>query len=263
MIFGNSAQQTAALAFLRSGEKILCLEGDPHLGKASFLRREIPALFHEEDTLFAVPDPSGAREACEFASTEPVHGSSKVLVIEDIDSLSDPTQDAYLKLFEEPPASLRVVLTATDLGRLNSALRSRVRRTIRWVPLSSDEMQVFIQTIEPPDQELAAMVAGRPGIYVRAHGKQRYKELFRSVTEYVTGHRDPFMDPVPSAFEKLSDPDDRSVVSHLCRFAAVRSGGPAHRIRTVLEFCSTLSSIPSANAAVHWTIAAVQMSSSL
>lgn len=262
-IFGNLAQQAAFLTLLRSGQQVLCLEGDQHLGKSSFLRDVVPELVPNEDMLMAADGSAGVHEAREFASTEPVSGDFKVLAIADVDRLSDPAQDAYLKLLEEPPPRLRVVMTALDLGWLHPALRSRVRRTVRWAPLAETEMQSFAATIEPADPELLAMVKGHPGIYSRAHGKQAYKDLFHSVLTYVSGHGDPFMDPPPAVLEKMSNADDRSVIAHLCRFAALSSGGSAKHVRAVLVFCSTIASVPSANAQLHWSMMAAQMSSSL
>lgn len=240
------------LELVRSGTKVLCLAGEPHLGKSSFLREELPSLASDSDLLFAPPGADGAREARSFAASEPVHGDFKVLVVEDALRLSDSAQDAYLKLLEEPPSSLRIVLTAEDPWAMRPAIRSRLRKTVRWGVLSGDEMSSFAETVEPVDPALITMVHGRPGLYNRAHGKKYYADLVAAVRSVVGGSLHSFMDPVPEAVDRLAgDVDERSVVSHLCRFAAIASGGSRERVRCVLKFCSTLS-VPSVNAGVHW-----------
>jgi len=251
-MFGNSRQQAQTLELMGSGTRVLCLAGEPHIGKSSFLREELPALASESDLLFAPPGADGAREACLFAVSEPVHGDFKILVVEDASALSDPAQDAYLKLLEEPPASLRIVLTTGDPWAMHPAIRSRLRKIVRWGVLSDDEMSLFVKTIDPVDQELVALVRGRPGLYSRAHGKRCYVDLVSAVRSAVSGISNPFMDSVPEAVDRLAgDADERSVVSHLCRFAAISSGGAPDRLRPVLKFCSVLST-PSVNAGIHW-----------
>ncbi len=252
MIFGNSSQRAQVLEALRAGEKVLCLAGDRYLGKSSFLREELPSIASESDLLFAEPGPDGAREACRFSSSEPVHGDARILVVEDASGMSDPAQDAYLKLLEEPPPSLRVVITASDPGAMHPAMRSRLRRIVRWSLLSEPEMAAFAATIDPLDPELSSMVRGRPGLYSRSHGKAYYKALFSAVRSAVAGSSDAFMDPVPEAVDRLAgDAEERSIVAVLCRLAAIASGGPPARVRRVLQFCSSLS-VSSVNAGIHW-----------
>jgi hypothetical protein len=263
MIYGNSRQQSLFLDLLRSGTQVLCLSGDPHIGKSSFLREELPSMASDQDLMFASSGPNGAREARDFAFVEPVHGDFRILAVEDASSLSEPAQDAYLKLLEEPPPSLRIVVTTSDDGLLHPAMRSRLSRVIRWSPLSVPDMDLFVSTIEPPDHDLARIVRGRPGLYSLTHSKSYYKDLFAFVVDSISGSVDPFQSPVPDAIEKISNPDDRSVVSHLCRFAALSSAGRPESVKAVLSFCSTLSSSVSVSPSTRWVRAAARMSVSL
>ncbi len=263
MIFGNSAQRALLPDFLEKGPRTVCLAGDPHLGKSSFLREELPHLVSDSDLMFSDPGPDGAREARAFASTEPVHGDLRVLVVENIDAMSGGAQDAYLKLLEEPPPSLRVLVTASDTGHIQPPLLSRMRLVSRWSPLSDEDMVAFASTIDPVDDSLFPIARGRPGVYSRIHGKSAFKDLFATVSLSVTVHGDPFMDSVPEALGSLSDPDDRSVAAFVCRSAALVPGAIPGLSAHILRFCSVLSSVPSASATMHWMRAAAAMSRSL
>ena len=263
MIYGNLLQQNLTLKLLKSGTQILCLSGEPHLGKSSFLKNELQSLTSEQDLLFVKSGPDGAREARDFARSEPIHGDFRILAVEDVSSFSDPIQDAYLKLFEEPPSSIRIVITVNDDGHLHSAMRSRLRRVIRWAPLSDEDMTLFISTIDPPDLDLSKMVRNRPGLYSLTHSKSYYKDLFSFVVASISGSVDPFTSPIPDAIEKISDSDDRSIVSHICRFASLSCLGKTESIAAVLSFCSVLTSVSSANPSLHWMRAAATISGSL
>jgi hypothetical protein len=256
MIYGNSAQRGLTLDLLGRGQQVLCLTGGPHLGKRSFLRQTIPSLVSEADLLFADPGPDGARDALSFSRLEPLHGEWRILVVEDVGSMTLAAQDAYLKLLEEPPPSLSVVMTSEDGGHLHPALRSRVRRFIRWLPLSHEEMVEFASTIEPLDPSLFPLSRGRPGLYSRSHGKDKVKSFYDAVLRG-SSSGGTVLDPVPEILDGLTDSRDRSLVSHVCRFAALDSKGDPWRVLPFLRFASILARSPSASAPLHWARASV------
>lgn len=73
--------------------------------------------------LFSVDD---AREVVRFASISPAHGETKLVVIA-ATRIFHEAQNVLLKLFEEPPAGVSLVLIVPSLGQLLPTLRSRVQ----------------------------------------------------------------------------------------------------------------------------------------
>lgn len=73
--------------------------------------------------LFSVDD---ARAVALFASTAPVAGEHKMIVIA-ATRIFHEAQNALLKLFEEPPQAVTMALVVPSLGQLLPTLRSRVQ----------------------------------------------------------------------------------------------------------------------------------------
>ena len=82
-----------------------------------------PDLVVLEYGLFSVDD---AREVARFASSSPVAGSTKMVAIA-ATRIFHEAQNALLKLFEEPPVGVTLVLIVPSLGQLLPTLRSRVQ----------------------------------------------------------------------------------------------------------------------------------------
>jgi hypothetical protein len=95
----------------------LSIAGEPHADFVVF-----------EYGLFSVDD---ARAVAQFASSAPVAGDTKMVVIT-ATRIFHEAQNALLKLFEEPPKSVVMALVVPSVGQLLPTLRSRV------VVLSSD-----------------------------------------------------------------------------------------------------------------------------
>ncbi len=83
------------------------------------------------------------RAAIAWGQRTPARGGVKVLVLHPADALNDASASALLKTLEEPPPSLRIVLTSTDPDRLLPTVRSRcqllrlplpaVQQAIAWL----------------------------------------------------------------------------------------------------------------------------------
>ena len=61
-------------------------------------------------------------------------GRGKVMVLHPADALNGPAANALLKTLEEPPGSLRLLLTSTDPERLLPTVRSRCQRVRLGLP---------------------------------------------------------------------------------------------------------------------------------
>ncbi len=89
----------------------LGLKGDTH-----------PDIIVLEYGLFSVDD---AREVARFASSSPIQGDKKLVLIA-ATRIFHEAQNALLKLFEEPPTGVTLVLCVPSLGQLLPTLRSRM-----------------------------------------------------------------------------------------------------------------------------------------
>ena len=96
----------------------------------------------------------------------PVEGGARVAIIERADRLSDDAQTALLKLLEEPPSGVTIVLCADDEDRLMPTVRSRAAR-IRLGPVAIREIEAILAEAgdaeAPQSARLARIAGGRPG----------------------------------------------------------------------------------------------------
>lgn len=97
-------------------------------------------------SFFSVDDARGVQE---IATTTPVHGESRVVIIAAA-RMYHESQNVLLKLFEEPPAGTYLILVIPSLGVLLPTLRSRVQvlgtvAGVRNAPEISIEALEFIQ----------------------------------------------------------------------------------------------------------------------
>ena len=75
------------------------------------------------------------RLAVDWVSTSSSRGRAKVLVIHPSEKLNVIAANALLKTLEEPPAGVRMILTASDPARLLPTVRSRCQRVQVKAPL--------------------------------------------------------------------------------------------------------------------------------
>jgi hypothetical protein len=259
-IFGNRLSQSQILEAVRTEAVIrtVLLSGPSYVGKRSFAARALGAHVEEADLLEVDHSVAGSREAVAFCRSAPVFSPYRAVLVDGSDQLSDAAQDAYLRLCEEPPPSSRVFLVAEDGGNMAPALLSRMERVTRWKALDGDDMGRFTGS-QPgaEDAEAVRLCAGRPGLYLAMVGKSEYSDLYRRTVRRLDGTDSDPMPSVPEAVASLKPgpSPERDAVALVCRQAALSLvGRPAllPRIRRLLQFCSLIAKVPSANAEVHW-----------
>jgi DNA polymerase III delta prime subunit len=119
-------------------------------------------------TLFSVED---ARRVQELAMQSPVTGDVKVMVIAATRAYHE-SQNALLKLFEEPPRGTSLFLVLPSLGSLLPTLRSRVQVLARKheTSLIPEIAQEFIKaTLEKRSAMVKTLSAGRDEEERREH----------------------------------------------------------------------------------------------
>lgn len=255
MTFGNELSRRETELAIRSVPRFLVLSGPEHVGKASFVRALLDSTLDEADILVAESGPDGARQARPFLSDRPSFSAFRAVFIDDLDYLSEPAQDSWLKLCEEAPDGSCIIAVSSDPRSLLPPLLSRVIRDVRWFPLSDVEMVEFVASFEKEADDLAVkMACGRPGLYsvLCARG---FVALHESVLSSVS---DPSFElAVPSVVKDLNSgrSPERTAVSMVVRGAAlsmVADVGARPGALAFLRFAADILRVPSANAEIHW-----------
>lgn len=94
----------------------------------------------------------------------PHKGKRRIFLIDHVDRANEQAANSLLKILEEPPEHLVVVLTAENAYDLLPTIRSRAV-PFHFAPLAPDQMRAFIhgRGLDQPERRLA-LSAGSPGI---------------------------------------------------------------------------------------------------
>ena len=84
------------------------------------------------------------RKVAPFLRMTAAEGGWRVVIINDADTMNRSSQNAILKILEEPPDNTLLILAAHRLGALIPTIRSRAR-VINFQPLSLEDFQVLLQ----------------------------------------------------------------------------------------------------------------------
>ncbi len=110
------------------------------------------------------------------AALSPLEGRYRVFIIREIERATQPAANALLKILEEPPPQVILILTSVRRDLVLSTILSRCQvLSLRALP----EAQVAAALVDhwqvPPENSLllARMSAGRPGWAVNAHADTR------------------------------------------------------------------------------------------
>ena len=112
----------------------------------------------------------------------------KVYVIEGADTMTIQAQNALLKVLEEPPTEMTVLLLAERAEALLTTILSRVQ-TVRLAPLTREEMWQFAEshqlfggrakTERDACEYLITAAAGRPGVLQNLAGRSEGNALLK------------------------------------------------------------------------------------
>jgi DNA polymerase III subunit delta' len=106
------------------------------------------------------------REMEDWTATSPLEAPRKIVLISPAEAMNLPAANALLKLLEEPPRHVLLILTASDPARLLPTIRSRCT-ALQLEPLPTDELVPWLKQHDALGDDQAALVArlaeGRPG----------------------------------------------------------------------------------------------------
>jgi len=101
----------------------------------------------------------------EKAPTRPMHSGRKVFVVSEAEKLNASSQNALLKVLEEPPAFCTIILLCTRIERLLPTTKSRCQ-TIRFGPIDGDRIVKALANMglkREPAQFFARLAQGSLG----------------------------------------------------------------------------------------------------
>lgn len=112
-----------------------CEGPEPPCGECAQCR-QVRAGRHPDILVLGVEEAAGrrsigidaVRDATHQAHLKPYQGRRRVFIVDGAEALSDEAANAMLKLLEEPPDQLLLLLLATDAERLIPTVRSRCQR---------------------------------------------------------------------------------------------------------------------------------------
>jgi hypothetical protein len=255
-IYGNDRSQQRIQRILQHQKRprTIALVGPSYLGKHSFIHALLQEELSSLDILNADKSIAGAREALEFCESPSIFGSMKAVLVNDADKLSEPAQDAYLKLCEETPPGIIIIMIVEDDHHLLPALRSRIDTRIKWDLLSIEEMNEYASTLS--DHPSMFIDCRRPGLYQLIHGDDKFTDFFKLIVESIMKGAD-FTMPTPELIKNLPNKPTpiRDAASLVCSFAArslISHVELRSRIVNFLKFASILIRLPSVNAEIYW-----------
>lgn len=136
------------------------------------------------------PEPGTVRHLIGEVALLPVEGGARVAIVERAHRLNEDAQNALLKLLEEPPAGVTLILCADDEERLLPTVRSRcVKVRLGAVPVRTIEawLEELSLADAPRAARLAHIAGGRPGValaYARSSDAVRLRgEIGRGVLD--------------------------------------------------------------------------------
>jgi len=137
-------------------------------------RNEDPLLFATHSDFLTFPPDGPLRQISieqmrllkERAQFKPLHGLRRVFLIDHIDRANEQAANSLLKILEEPPEHLVLLLAAENPYDLLPTIRSRAV-SFHMAPLSNSEMTAFAASRGFADVERRiALAAGSPGLAV-------------------------------------------------------------------------------------------------
>lgn len=137
-------------------------------------RNDDPLLFATHPDFLTFPPDGPLRQITieqmrmlkERAQFKPLHGTRRVFLIDRIDRANEQAENSLLKILEEPPEHLILVLAAENPYDLLPTIRSRAV-SFHLAPLTHAEMREFVASrgLSDPERRIA-LAAGSPGLAV-------------------------------------------------------------------------------------------------
>lgn len=134
-----------------------------------------------------------------YHDTRTVHAERYTVVVDDCERMNIPAQNAFLKLLEEPPASVTFILTSHAPHMLLPTIRSRVAAIeVKSISRQASEQLIASRGVSDPTMvsQLLFLAAGKPAGLLRLIDDPQYfahraetMRLARSIVQSSTYQR--------------------------------------------------------------------------
>jgi DNA polymerase-3 subunit delta' len=135
-------------------------------------RNDDPLLFASHPDFLTFPPDGPLRQLSiaqmrllkERAQYKPLHGDRRVFLIDQADRANEQAANSLLKILEEPPDHLILIMTANNVYDLLPTIRSRSVQ-LNFSPLTNEEMQSFARArgLQNAERRIA-LSSGSPGL---------------------------------------------------------------------------------------------------
>lgn len=155
----------------------------------------------------------------------PMESRYRVAIVDDVETMQETAQEAFLKTLEEPPAYAVILLLTTDVELLLETIRSRAMTIpLQTVPTETIRRGLLTQGVSADRaMTLAEASVGRPGWAMRARTDERMLgeriEIAAAANRWVQS--DPYHQMIEA--NRLGDAFSKDRTSVFIRLAAVQS----------------------------------------
>lgn len=110
------------------------------------------------------------REITSSVSMRPLESQHRIIIVDDVETMQETAQEAFLKTLEEPPAYAVILLLTTDAELLLETIRSRAMTVhLQNVPMDRIQAGLITQGVESDKAgKIAEVSDGRPGWAIQA-----------------------------------------------------------------------------------------------
>ncbi len=170
-----------------------------------------------------------------------------VIVLDDIDAMTNDAPEAFLKLLEEPSREVYYLLTTHDLNRVKDTILSRAQ-VITVLPASQDDCQVLfeqspLRLTDDKRKKISFMANGYPAEIIRLVTDEAH---FRSKAESIEKAKLFLTGSTMDRLEIISGIGNRELAAELARNLAkltILTAGQAHHVKQLPVKLETISGV--------------------
>jgi len=187
-----------------------------------------------------------------YAARKVSFSGGPLLLLDNVDHCNDSVQDGLLKTIEnEYDDGFSVIAILHDTGRITPALKSRIRNSIVFSELNKSDLEDFLID-NPSDNFCEKVFFGRPACYLHCVGNDSWSRLYDMILDHCNG-KDISRSSFPPILSDLDTRISRICVDTICRHVCHHSSlKHIDRMKSILNFGSTILDSPSCNAELHW-----------
>ena len=125
-----------------------------------------------------------ARDIVNDAMTVPYYSKKKVYIIQSGETMNAATQNALLKILEEPPEYVMIIILTTNISVILETIKSRTTR-IDFARYDKDEIEAILAQngIEETDESVLAYADGIAGRAISFYRDERISDIRDRVLE--------------------------------------------------------------------------------